>query len=154
MNRWTHKMSTKNLQFSDPNSSWKISNLQFCHDRKFTCMYYVYAFSASVNQKLYINERTSWTMACFLCYVILSHLKYASHLLCWCEITSDFDLDVSKFYQYTTLFILPYLIVPIIQSKRWYIKCQFWRFVHISDNYQDQSPESTELSSSIVHLFS
>jgi hypothetical protein len=38
---WTDKhikTSTKNLQFSDQNSSWKIVNLQFSHDREITCL--------------------------------------------------------------------------------------------------------------------
>jgi hypothetical protein len=42
---WTDKhikTSTKNLQFSDQNSSWKIVNLQFLHDREITGMRQVF----------------------------------------------------------------------------------------------------------------
>jgi hypothetical protein len=37
------KMSTKNLQFSDQNSSWKIVNLQFSHDREITCLVFLHS---------------------------------------------------------------------------------------------------------------
>ena len=60
---WTDKhikTSTKNLQFSDQNSSWKIVNLQFSHDREITRLYLYSVPYHSVQIFYYILN--SWSL--------------------------------------------------------------------------------------------
>ena len=82
------KTLTKNLQFSDQNSSWKIANLQFSHDREITRLRYTHHKQAKV--VCYYIEKESWRFA-----------KWKSSRLSYSEVVSlPLESILSKISRY------------------------------------------------------